>query len=180
LASAASRHRTTLSWRQPCPDSAHLLPSILSFIWRAQRLEQNLEPSMDWKRLLAYITGSVEEELLLRKAYLRGAGNASADSYDATTERLRNQIDLVSREKIRDLCLAYSSRRGKTILCLFTSPPPRPPVTRGTGTLGPEPWGASNSRVTRPPAGVRPDHSRTCAHRTNILTPRDRGDAVRA
>jgi len=38
---------------------------------------------MDWKRLLAYITGSVDQELLLRNEYL-GAENRI----------LRNQIGL--------------------------------------------------------------------------------------
>ena len=40
-----------------------------------------LESSMDWKKLLAYITGSVDEELLLRNEYLA-----------AENRILRNQI----------------------------------------------------------------------------------------
>ena len=35
---------------------------------------------MDWKTMLAYITGSVDEDLLLRNEYLTAEGNADGRS----------------------------------------------------------------------------------------------------
>ena len=56
---------------------------------------------MDWKTLLAYITGTVDQELLVRNAYLRNApiktrGTYSSSLSPAKTKRTQTLCGVVN------------------------------------------------------------------------------------
>jgi hypothetical protein len=71
---------------------------------------------MDWVRILAYITGTVDQELLLRNEYL-------ADENRILKAQLKTPLRLTDAERMTIAEIAHRLGRKARLLCIVLCPP---------------------------------------------------------